>query len=57
MLSSMRFAVIIFSTESESLIGTGSVYGWYESLATALNTATNLNQSGKYWNAVALKML
>lgn len=53
----MRFAVIVWRTESEVLNTNGDVYGWYESLATALNTATNLQQFGTFFKATAVKML
>jgi hypothetical protein len=53
----MRYAVIVWRTESEMLTENGQVYGWYESLATAVNTATNLVQSGAFWQAVAVRML
>jgi hypothetical protein len=52
----MKYAVIVWRTESE--IGeNGQVYGWYESLATALNTATNLQQHGTFFKATAVKVL
>ena len=57
MQASMKYAVIVWLSESEFLTGTGTVYGWYEALATALNTATNLRQDGRYWHTVAVKMV
>ena len=55
----MKYAVIVWYSRSDLITGTsnGIVYGWYESLATALNTATNLNQGGTVWQATAVKML
>jgi hypothetical protein len=52
----MKYAVIVWATERDVLEeGKGFVYGWYEALATALNTATDLRRV--YFSAVAVKML
>ncbi len=53
----MKYAIIVWRTESEVSSGNGDVYGWYESLATALNTATNLQQWGTFWKASVVKAL
>jgi hypothetical protein len=54
----MRYAVIVFRTESELARGEGgTVYGWYEQLGTAVNTALNLRQQGAYWYAVVVKVI
>jgi hypothetical protein len=49
-----NYGVIVFDSAEDVLHGNGRVYGWYEELATALKTATNLNQNGVY-HAVAFK--
>lgn len=52
-----KFAVVVFINEQEVVDSNGSVYGWYESLATALKTATNLIQNGSFFHAVAMKCM
>lgn len=52
-----RYAIITWLTESDVLTSNGNVYGWYESLSTALNTATNLQQYGTFWKATVVKAL
>ncbi len=53
----MKYAIVVWMSESEVQSSEGSIYGWYESLATALNTAVNLRQSGKYWQASVVKLI
>ena len=53
----MRYAVIVWATESQVRTGAGIVYAWFESLATAQNTALILTQIGPYRRAVVLKLL
>ncbi len=55
-MESYKYAVIVFKTE-QHVQGTGEIYGWYESLATALNTATNLQQFGTVFSAVVVKLV
>jgi len=52
-----NFAVIVW--ESPNGFGNlpGNVYLWCESLATALNTATDLMRNGTYFHAVAVKII
>lgn len=51
----MNFAVIVFLTDADILASHGVIYGWYESMATAIATAVNLRQSGSYAHAVAMR--
>lgn len=54
----MKYAIIVWTVqETECTTTPGIVYGWYESLATALKTATNLVQSGLFYQATAVKAL
>ena len=53
----MEYAIIVFPTQKDMTTGKGTVYGWYESLATALKTCTNLTQQGTFYHAVAMKVL
>ncbi len=52
----MKYAVIVFRVESD-LEGNGTVYGWYEALATACNTAINLQQFGIFFKATVVKVV
>jgi hypothetical protein len=51
----MRFAIIVWADEGKE--GNGQIYGWYEALGTAVNTALNLRQNGSYWHAVVVRMI
>lgn len=53
----MKFAIITFKDANEIVNGTGTVYGWYESLATALNTATNLRQWNKAFHTTVVRLV
>lgn len=53
----MKYAIIAFSDEASVKTGNGRVYGWYESLATAINTATNLMQFGTVFQATVMKVV
>jgi hypothetical protein len=53
----MKYAIIVWTKDSEIFNGTGDVYGWYESLATATNTAVNIVQNGSFAKAVVVKVL
>ncbi len=51
------YAVIVWTEGTDPTTAPGTVYGWYESLATALKTATNLTLWGVYAHSVAAKAL
>ncbi len=53
----MKFFILAYKTAADVITDKGYIYGWYESLATALNTCTNLRQQGVVWQAVACKVL
>lgn len=53
----MKYAILIWMSESEKLVGTGSVYGWYESLGTALNTVVDMRRDNRYWDIQVLKVI
>lgn len=53
----MKYAIVVWATQDEVNPGVGVVYGWYEALATALNTATNLVQNGYFFKATVVKAL
>jgi hypothetical protein len=53
----MKYAIIVWATKDEVNPGPGVVYGWYESLATAVKTATNLVQFGTFFQATAVKVV
>lgn len=50
-----KYLVVVWVSLEKVPTENGMIYGWYETLATALNTATNLVQNGSFGHAVALK--
>lgn len=52
-----KYAVIVWLTHSTVATAPGMVYWWYEALATALNTATDLQRNGTVAHAVVVKVL
>lgn len=53
----MKYAVIVWRVDSEILTSNGDVYGWYESIGTAVNTAVDLMRQGAFAKAVAVKLI
>jgi hypothetical protein len=57
----LQYAVIVWMFETDvgqdSSSGNGVVYGWYESLGWAMNTASDLIRNKTFGHAIAVKML
>lgn len=52
-----KYAVIVWRTPDTFCDGHGTVYGWYEALATTVVTASDLMRNGTVYHAVAVKCL
>jgi hypothetical protein len=53
-----KYAVIVWRTQSDfERDDPGAVYGWYEHLGTAINTALDLQRNNLFWHAAVLKTI
>ena len=55
----MKYFILVWYTKAEVLDGqnNGAVYGWYESLATALHTLADLERNGTVFSGVVAKLV
>jgi hypothetical protein len=50
----VKYAVIVWETQSEALTGKGTVYDWYATLGEAVKVALTLRRT--HWHAVAVEV-